>query len=221
MFDYMQIMMAVFLLNVVLPPTPMYALGAFKHALFSFLPNFFTDILPTAQYNPKTMNSSVYSVLKDFIFLRNMGQIYFILIVVCLFLLAVWGMSKKFFNKSIKSWCKSFIRETFWKKYLFALVNVLFLPVLLMGLISTKSYNLKGTILGFSIFSSWLFIASMTVPVGYFIYKLRKLITTSPIIYLMLQKAYNFVAFQKVVLIDNEDNHFIYEKNEMNLRKGR
>ncbi len=29
MFDYMQIMMALFLLNVTLPPTPMYALGAF------------------------------------------------------------------------------------------------------------------------------------------------------------------------------------------------
>ena len=63
MFDYMQIMMAVFLLNVILPPTPMYAIGTFRFALFSFLPNFFTDLLPTAQYNSKTMNSSIYSVL--------------------------------------------------------------------------------------------------------------------------------------------------------------
>ncbi len=110
MFDYMQIMMAVFLLNVILPPTPMYALGTFRYALFSFLPNFFVESLPAAQFNAKTMNSSIYSVLEDFIFLRNMGQMYFILIVLVALLLVVFGMSKKFFNKTVKAWCKNFIK---------------------------------------------------------------------------------------------------------------
>lgn len=210
MFDYMQIMMAVFLLNVVLPPTPMYALGAFRYALFSFLPNFFTDSLPTPQYNPKIINSSVYSILKDFIFLRSMGHLYFILVVLVIFLLIVFGFSKKFFNKSVKSWCKNFIREKFWKKYLFAIVNVLFLPVFLMGLISLKSYNIKTGISIFSIFSSWLFMIVLFAVVCYFIYKLRRLSTDSPVTYLMLQKAYNFIAFQKVILIKNENNHFIH-----------
>ena len=110
MFDYMQTMTAVFLINLILPPTPMYALGAFKHALFSFLPNFFSNELPVAQFNAKIMNSSVYSVLRDFVFLRNMGQMYLILIVLIVFLLAVFFMSKKFFNKAVKSWCKTFIK---------------------------------------------------------------------------------------------------------------
>jgi hypothetical protein len=220
MFDYMQIMMAIFLLNVILPPTPMYALGAFNYALFSFLPNFFTDSLPTAKYDPKTMNSSIYSILEDFVFLRNMGQMYFILIVLGLFLLATFAMSKKFFSKTIKNWCKNFIQERFLKKYLFGIVNILFLPVFLMGLISIKTYGQSGAILGFSAFSSWFFIALLLIPIFYFIYKLRKLSTESPITYLTLQKAYNFIAYQKVVMINNENNHFNHEKNEIDLKKG-
>jgi hypothetical protein len=132
-----------------------------------------------------------------------MGHLYFILIVLVVVLLAIFGMSKKFFNKSVKNWCKTFIRERFWKKYLFAIVNILFLPVFLMGLISIKSYSIKGAILGFSAFSSWLFIVAFLVAIGFFIYKLRKLSTDSPLTYLMLQKAYNFIAFQKVILINN------------------
>lgn len=37
----------------------------------------------------------------------------------------------------------------------------------------------------------------------------------------MLQKAYNFITYQKIVLINNEDNHFINEKNEVDLKIGR
>ena len=33
----------------------------------------------------------------------------------------------------------------------------------------------------------------------------------------MLQKAYNFIAFQKVVLILNPENHFVHDKNEIDL----
>lgn len=80
---------------------------------------------------------------------------------------------------------------------------------------------MKGAILGFSAFSSWLFIAGLLVAIGYFIYKLRKLSTDSPITYLMLQKAYNFITFQKVILINNQNNTFVYEKNEVDLSKGK
>ncbi len=109
-FDYMQLMVAVFLVNVTLPPTPVYALGVFKYALFSFLPNMFSDTLPTAEYDALTMNGSVYTILKDFTFLRNMGQLYFILIVLVILLLATYGLSKKCFNKQVKTWCKKFIK---------------------------------------------------------------------------------------------------------------
>ena len=146
---------------------------------------------------------------------------YFILIVLVLFLLIVFGMSKKFFNKTIKSWCKNFIKEQFLKKYLFGIVNILFLPVFLMGLISIKSYSQSSAILGFSAFSSWLFILLLLIPICYFIYKLRKLSTDSPVTYLTLQKAYNFIAYQKVIMINNDTNYFTHEKNEIDLTKGK
>jgi len=44
------------------------------------------------------MNPSVYSVIKDFVFLRNMGQLYFILLVMAVFLLITFGFSKKIFQ---------------------------------------------------------------------------------------------------------------------------
>lgn len=149
------------------------------------------------------MNTSVYSIMKDFVFLRNMGQIYFIFIMISGALLIIFGLSKKFFVKKVKSWCKKFIRETFWKKYLYGIVNILFLPVFLLGLINMRNYKTSTTIEGFSIFSSWLFMISFLTVTGYFAYKIKKLTSVSPVLYIMLQKAYNFIAYQKVVLLDN------------------
>lgn len=110
MIDFMQILFAIFLVNVVLPPTTSYALGTFKLACFTFLPNFFTNILPEAIYDAKIMNNNVYSIIKDFEFLRTMGQLYFVVIVLTGVLLMTFGFSKKFFTKKVKSWCKKFIR---------------------------------------------------------------------------------------------------------------
>lgn len=110
MIDFMQVLFAIFLVNVVLPPTTSYALGTFKLACFTFLPNFFTNNLSEAKYDAKIMNNSVYSIIKDFTFLRTMGQIYFVLIIVIGILLITFGLSKKFFFKKMKSWCKKFIR---------------------------------------------------------------------------------------------------------------
>lgn len=41
MFDFIQLILAVFLVNVEIPPTAMYALGIFNLSAFTFLPNFF------------------------------------------------------------------------------------------------------------------------------------------------------------------------------------
>jgi hypothetical protein len=108
MFDFMQIVFALSLISIDLPPTPMYAFAVLKMSFFDFLPNFFT--LPQAFFNKKTMNYTYYSVMKDFTFLRNMGQIYLILVVLIIILAISYGISKKFFNKRIKNRCKIFIR---------------------------------------------------------------------------------------------------------------
>ena len=99
MFDFMQLVFAIGLFSVDLPPTPMYAFGSFTNSFFTFLPNFFKDSLPQSSYNSKTMTNSIFDILKDFIFLRNMGQLFTILITLIIVLLVIFVMSKKFFNK--------------------------------------------------------------------------------------------------------------------------
>lgn len=63
------------------------------------------------------------------------------------------------------------------------------------------SYFNSTAIQGFSIFSSYLFMILFTAIIIYWIYRLRKLTKDHPIVYLMLQKAYNFITYQKTVLI--------------------
>jgi hypothetical protein len=56
------------------------------------------------------MNNTYYSIMKNFVFLRNMGQIYFIIIILASLLTVTYLISKKFLNKKVKKWCKIFIR---------------------------------------------------------------------------------------------------------------
>lgn len=110
MFDFMQLVFAIGLFSVDLPPTPMYAFGSLTTSFFTFLPNFFKYSLPQSTYNSKTMTNSIFDILEDFIFLRNMGQLFTILIAIIIILLVILVISKKFFNKSVKKWSKKFIK---------------------------------------------------------------------------------------------------------------
>jgi hypothetical protein len=110
MFDFLQITFVISLISIDLPPTPMYAFKVLKNSLFTFLPNFFTSSLPFSFYDKDTMNNTYYSIMKNFVFLRNMGQIYFIIIILASLLAVTYLISKKFLNKKIKKWCKIFIR---------------------------------------------------------------------------------------------------------------
>jgi hypothetical protein len=66
---------------------------------------------------------------------------------------------------------------------------------------SIYSYLGSASIQIFSILSSFLFMIFFLVVVIFFAYKLRRLAKDYPIAYLMIQKAYNFIAYQKTVLI--------------------
>lgn len=44
--DFFQMIFALLFINVMLPPNPTYAFGAFKAITLNFLPNVFTDALP-------------------------------------------------------------------------------------------------------------------------------------------------------------------------------
>jgi hypothetical protein len=86
------------------------------------------------------MNSSVYSIIGDFTFLRTMGQLYFILLIIGIVILNSFVMSRKFFWKPIKKWAKPFIREIFWKKHLYNIVHILFLPTFLIAFLNFRDY---------------------------------------------------------------------------------
>lgn len=64
-------------------------------------------------------------------------------------------------------------------------------------------------------------MVSLLAVTSYFAFKIKRLISQHPNTYLMLQKAYNFITFQKIVLINNSIHHFMEDKNEIDLKKGR
>jgi len=79
----------------------------------------------------------------------------------------------------------------------------LFLPVFAFAIFDMRIYSYlgKGSIQIFSILSSWVFMILFLIVIAYFGYRLRKIIKDSPLTYLMIQKAYNFITYQKTVLI--------------------
>lgn len=202
-YDYLQLIMALILVNVNFPPNLVYSIfKAFGSAL-NFLPNFFAKSYTKAAYNKTLLNNNIYSVMQDSSFLRVLGHLYFILMMLGIVMAIIFILSKKCFNKTLKKWCKEFIREIFWKKHLYAIVSLFFLPVFLIGIFNMGlySYFRSQAVQGFSIFSSYLFMIALLVPIVYWVYKIRKIVKTHPIIYLMLQKAYNFILYQDTVLI--------------------
>lgn len=90
------------------------------------------------------------------------------------------------------------------------LVYLFFLPVLAFWIFDMRlySYFSSSAIHSFSIFTSFLFAVLFLIAVIVFCYKLRKIAKDSPITYLMIQKAYNFIVYQKIVIIENKNNYF-------------
>lgn len=82
----------------------------------------------------------------------------------------------------------------------------------MFGIFNMQLYSYLGTdaIQRFSIFSSFLFMLAMLVPIVYMAYRLRLTIKQHPNVYLMIQKAYNFILLQETVLIENKNNCFTH-----------
>jgi hypothetical protein len=103
----------------------------------------------------------------------------------------------------VKKWAKSFLKEIFWKKHLHGLVYILFLPVFMLGVYNMTIYGYlaSSALQIFSILSTYLFMVTFLIVVIYFTYKMRKIAKDFPVAYLMMQKAYNFIVYQKTVLV--------------------
>lgn len=105
-YDYLQLIMALILVNINFPPDLMYSIYRTFASCLSFLPNFFVNSFSQAFYDPLKINNNIYSTMQDSSFLRVMGHLYFILIVLCIVFLIMFILSKKSPNKELKKWCK-------------------------------------------------------------------------------------------------------------------
>ena len=171
----------------------------------------FADAVGRATYN-KIFGNMLYSFFGDMIFLRTMGYLYTILvvlIVVMLILLLLWKRKVKF----AKSYAKKFLKETFWYKHLHGLVYVLWWPTFIVGMIKMKDYTSSTPIEGFSIFSSFLFMLSMAVFPIFLTIKLFRLVRNHPQTMKMLNKAYEYISKQEIVLDENSKYYFTHDEN--------
>jgi hypothetical protein len=203
MYDFMQGVMVLVLVNATFPPNLLYSIRASFASALTFLPNFFDSSFTTAAFSKKSSNNNIYSLMQDGAFLRVLGCLYFVLLMLVIFLLFALLLSKKSPNKEIKKWSKSFLREYFWRKHLHGLVYLFFLPVFLLGIFDMRIYAYLGTapVQIFSIISSYVFMLVALVFALHALYRLRCIVKDYPVAYLMMQKAYNFILLQKTVLV--------------------
>ena len=110
MFDFMQLCMAIILVNVSFPPNLLYTVKSCFVSAFTFLPNFFTSSFKQAAFSKDSNNNNIYSLMQDASFLRVLGELYTILVAFLIILLVIYLIGKKSPNKEIKKWAKNFVR---------------------------------------------------------------------------------------------------------------
>lgn len=109
-YDFMQIIMLFIFININYPPNLLYSVQKLFASAFTFLPNMFKTSFSKAFFDIKYINNNIFSIMVDSSFLRVMGPLYFILIILGSVLLTIFVLSKKAPSKGIKKWAKSFIR---------------------------------------------------------------------------------------------------------------
>lgn len=110
MYDFLQLCMAIILVNVSFPPNLLYSVKSLFGSAFTFIPNFFASSFSQAAFTKEANNNNIYSVMQDGAFLRVFGHLYTVLIVFLVVLLIIYLIGKKSSNKDIKKWAKSFVR---------------------------------------------------------------------------------------------------------------
>ena len=215
MYDFMQWVMCLVLVNITYPPNLLYSLRSSLASALTFLPNFFASAFNKASYSSNYSNNNVYSLMEDAAFLRVMGHLYFLLLMIVLFIIIVLILTKKAPSKEIKKGAKQMLRESIWKRHLHGVIYLFFLPVFLFSIYNIRIYSYLATspMQIYSIINTYIFMTLFLVFVFYCLYKLRRLVIDHPVGYLMLQKAYNFILLQKTVLIENHNHHFNHDKN--------
>lgn len=110
MFDFMQLCMAIILVNVSFPPNMLYTVRSCFVSAFTFLPNLLASSFSQAAFSKDSNNNNIYSLMQDGAFLRVLGSLYTILVAFLIILLVIYLIGKKSPNKDIKKWAKNFVR---------------------------------------------------------------------------------------------------------------
>lgn len=110
MFDFMQFVFCLILVNVTFPPNLLYSIRSSMVSVFTFLPNYFSSVYKDASFEKGSNTNNIYSLMQDGSFLRVLGPFYFIMTMLVIFILVVLIFSKKAPNKDTKRWSKSFLR---------------------------------------------------------------------------------------------------------------
>ena len=110
MFDFMQLCMAIILVNVSFPPNLLYTVRSCFVSAFTFLPNLLASSFSQAAFSKDSNNNNIYSLMQDGSFLRVLGSFYTIFIAFLIILLVIYLIGKKSPNKDIKKWAKNFLR---------------------------------------------------------------------------------------------------------------
>lgn len=141
--DFYHMLFALLFVNMTLPPNPTYALSKFKLISLNFLPNVFESSLIAPVFDKKSTSNTLYTIFGDMIFVRTLGHLFLmvlILIFIMVVMLIIWKKGPERF-KSAKKFCKTFLKETFWKKHLHGLIYLFFMPVMLIGLMKMWDYT--------------------------------------------------------------------------------
>lgn len=140
-YDYLQLIMALLFININYPPDVLFSVFKLFASALTFLPNLVSRSFSKAPYNPELISNNIYATIQDSAFLRVMGHLYFVLICLVIVLAIIFILSKKNPNKQFKKWCKTFIRETFWRKHLHGLISLFFLPVFVIAIFNMPLYS--------------------------------------------------------------------------------
>lgn len=183
--DFFHYLFILLFINMIMPPNPTYCLSKSIYLTLNFLPNMFSEALSSTPSYDKSISSTMYTFFGDMIFVRSQGFLLTVLVVlgcVLLVMLLLWRRKVGFARK----FCKKFLKETFWKEYVHALVYLFFLPCFVIGMMKMRAYAASTTpgestsVLGFSIFLSYVFMVTFLGTVIYFAIKIFRLMRRHP-----------------------------------------
>lgn len=206
MLDVLQVLFVLYFINVVMPPNLAFMLAAFRVSFLSFLPNMFAAVLPKPVMTARS-TGPVYSLIGDFLFLRNEGYLLTVTLVLVLAIAIVLLLIRN--KKIIKDNNRRLLLKKVWKEVvlgrcLHGLAYLLFLPTIFFAMLQMRDYTLTYPVVGFSIFISLVYMLLMLAVLAWLLYKVISFVKKYPVTMEALARAYNLIKASPPELMEIE-----------------